>query len=139
MSNLEINWWDKMRGDGTDPNDPATCYGKMIQWIELESLVPDGPTGEMLVFMFTDGARLAISDAGQQCCEHRYLSADGDTFDHYMGANLVGLELKSAPDGDEDIVFLDVLTSAGTFTLSAHNEHNGYYSGFDIIARVTLP
>lgn len=142
MSNLEINWWAKMRGDGTDPNDPSVCYGKTIATVELAN--------DVLIFQFDDGAKLAISDDGQQCCEHRYLSADGDSFDYYVGATLLGLDLKKGPDaasGDDDdvdhgcheIAFLDVLTSKGAFTLSAHNKHNGYYGGFDIRAEVTLP
>ena len=34
-----------------------------------------------------------------------------------------------------EVQFLEVKTSKGSFTMSSHNEHNGYYGGFSIEVR----
>jgi len=91
-----------------------------------------------LVFQFNDGVKLTIFDDGQSCCEDRYMSTDDDLQD-YKGAILVNFELKNAPDindeyGSHEVQFLDVITSNGVFQLANHNEHNGYYGGFSIVA-----
>ena len=32
-----------------------------------------------------------------------------------------------------EVQFLEIKTSKGIFTMSTHNEHNGYYGGFAIV------
>lgn len=86
------------------------------------------------------GLTLVASDEGQSCCEHRYMSSDDDLGGH-IGATLTGLELREGPDepADYDVheqQFLVVNTSAGSFTVANHNEHNGYYGGFHIVLRI---
>lgn len=68
-----------------------------------------------------------------------------DDLSSYVGARLIGGELRPAPDGQsslEDSVegwsqvqFLVISTSKGDCVMSSHNEHNGWYSGFEIAVR----
>lgn len=93
-----------------------------------------------LQFEFIDGTGLKMLDDGQSCCEDRYMRTDDDLTE-YAGAKLLGFELKDAPnledeEGRHEIQFLDVKTDKGTFQMANHNEHNGYYGGFDVIARL---
>jgi hypothetical protein len=67
------------------------------------------------------------------------MSSDDD-LSHYVGATLVGVELKDGPEEEgeygevHEIQFMEVQTSAGSFTVVSHNEHNGYYGGIAIRA-----
>ena len=93
-----------------------------------------------LLFEFTDGTNLKLYDNGQSCCEDRYMRTD-DNLSEYEGAKLLDFELKNAPSqeniyGAHEIQFLDVITDKGIFQMANHNEHNGYYGGFWIVARV---
>lgn len=96
---------------------------------------------EELCIAFTDGTELVITDQGQSCCESRYMSLVGD-FTYHIGAQLVKVEeAEGAQPLEEEynvheIVFLKVDTTKGGFTFATHNEHNGYYGGFDLRAKV---
>jgi len=93
-----------------------------------------------LYFKFTDGTNIKLSDEGQSCCEYRYMDTSDD-LSEYEGSVLIDFELKpvklESEDnyGDHEIQFLDVKTDKGIFTVSNHNEHNGYYGGFWIVAK----
>jgi len=107
--------------------------GKTIANIVLEN--------DKLEMSFTDGTKLTMWDDGQSCCETRYMMTD-DTLSDYIGATVHDFELKDAPNepdeyGDHEVQFLDVKTSKGTFQMATHNEHNGYYGGFYIVAKLT--
>ena len=120
-------------GDEESAQAFTSCVGKVIKSIKLED--------DILKFEFSDGVKLSISDEGQSCCEHRYMTCD-DHFSDFEGTKLVGAELKDGPSSsdnytDHDIQFLDINTDMGTFQLSSHNEHNGYYGGFSITCRVS--
>ena len=90
-----------------------------------------------------DGMELVITDNGQSCCEQRYMSTDDDATYH-VGSLFMGIALGSVEedtgarpdvcgDGDaHDIQFLDIYTTLGVISIANHNEHNGYYGGFDI-------
>lgn len=96
---------------------------------------------DALHFEMADGTKIKVADEGQSCCESRYMRTD-DSLVEFSGATLLGMEIKSAPDSEDDhgesheVQFLEVNTSKGVFTMSSHNEHNGYYGGFSI--RATL-
>lgn len=102
-------------------------------WLDQEA--------DKLCFEFDDNSKLFLWDDGQSCCESRYMRTDDDLTE-YTGATLLGFELKDAPSiegeyGDEhEVQFLDVKTDKGIFQMASHNEHNGYYGGFYIIARL---
>jgi len=109
-----------------------SSLNKTIEKAELD--------GDELVISFTDNTTLVIWDGGQSCCENRYMTTDDDLSD-FSGATLLDMELKSAEYEDHDydvheIQFLDVKTSEGVFTMANHNEHNGYYGGFWIQAKL---
>jgi hypothetical protein len=81
----------------------------------------------------TDGTKVKVFDNYQNCCEYRYLVCDDD-LSPYPGAKILSFEVLDGPTTDDGIVheiqFLRVTTDKGSFTISAHNEHNGYYGGF---------
>jgi hypothetical protein len=109
-----------------------SSLNKTIEKVELDD--------EQLFISFIDGSELVIWDGGQSCCESRYMTTD-DNLSDFSGATLLDLELKSVEYkdldyGEHEIQFLDVKTSEGVFTMVNHNEHNGYYGGFWIQAKL---
>lgn len=118
--------------DGSSAQAIHQAIGKTIVTLSLGD-------DEALHFVFSDGSKLKLYDDGQSCCEIRYMRTD-DNLDEFVGAELRGFEIKAASAPVEDgwdcheIQFLEVLTSKGSFVMSSHNEHNGYYGGFWIVA-----
>lgn len=107
--------------------------GKTISGLTLDE------EGGFITIDFSDGTNLCVADEGQSCCELRYMRTDDD-MQHFIGAKLTGLEIKEAPNeqdeyGDHEVQFLEVQTDRGVFTMASHNEHNGYYGGFYITLR----
>lgn len=92
---------------------------------------------EKLVLKLENGGKLSIMDMGQSCCEHRYLTCDDDLAS-FAGATLFDVGFASGPTEEDDhgepheTGFVKVDTSLGGITLTTHNEHNGYYGGFDM-------
>jgi len=106
-----------------------SCFGKKITTLTLGS-------DDALHFTFSDGSKVAAFDDGQSCCESRYMRTD-DNLEDFIGATFVAAELKDAPNmedeyGDHEVQFLEIMTSNGALTMASHNEHNGYYGGFNI-------
>ena len=95
---------------------------------------------DYLHFEFTDGAILNIYDDRQMCCEKRYMTTNDDLL-YYIGSILIDTEVVKAPYIEDDpdtvheVAFLKVKTTNGVFTIETHNEHNGYYGGFDILCK----
>lgn len=86
-----------------------------------------------------EGRTISLSDQGQSCCEVRYMTVEDD-LSYYVGSTYIGWGIKDGPDQDDgydfhEVQFLEVMTTAGTFTISSHNEHNGYYGGFCIVEK----
>lgn len=111
----------------------TSAVGKRIAALELAD--------DELRFTLADGSRVALYDDGQSCCESRHLDTDDD-LKSFVGAELRGAEVRDAGETTEgeygnvhEIQFLVVETSSGQFTVSAHNEHNGYYGGISIRAK----
>lgn len=94
---------------------------------------------DALKFEFEDGSRLTLRDDGQSCCESRYMQTDDD-LPYYVGAKFLNAEIRDGGSteseyGDtHEIQFLVITTDRGTFSMASHNEHNGYYGGFWIVA-----
>ncbi len=70
------------------------------------------------------------------CCAHHYFVCDDD-LPSFIGGVLLGGEIREAPnvkeengDSVHEVQFLEIKTSKGSFVISCHNEHNGYYGGF---------
>ena len=93
---------------------------------------------DKLTLVFEDESKISFEDDGQSCCEHRYMSNDGDDLQEYVGSRYIGYSVKDAPDIDDDngryheVQFLEIMTSYGAITMSMHNEHNGYYGGISL-------
>ena len=119
-------------GNEETVNSIKSSLNKTIENVELD--------GDDLVISLTDNTKLIIWDGGQSCCEHRYMTTDDD-LSYFSGAALLNMELKTVEYkdmdyGDHEIQFLDIKTSEGVFTMVNHNEHNGYYGGFYIKAKL---
>lgn len=119
-------------GDEETVSSILSSLGKVIENVNLDN--------NELIFTFTDGSGLKVFDDGQCCCEDRYMTTDDDLSD-YKGSTLLDFELKTAPNMENEHVehevkFLDVKTSNGIFQMASHNEHNGYYGGFNIVANI---
>jgi hypothetical protein len=131
--NLGMNVMLNMLDSGKETFDAVSAaIGKTIVGVVLDD------KDDVLRFAFDDGSTLKLWDDGQSCCENRYMRTD-DTLADYVGATLVGIELREAPDAADgcdahEVQFLAVKTSKGEFVVSSHNEHNGYYGGFSIRA-----
>ena len=128
---------DRIVGNRETVEAFTSCVGKTIA-----SIVIDPEDDGDLVFVLDDGRTLRIFDDGQSCCERRYMSCDDD-LGAFTGATLDGAEVRPGQEGDEDEYddvhetgFLVVRTSFGEFTVVTHNQHNGYYGGFSIQARI---
>lgn len=98
---------------------------------------------EALCVRFVGGGALRIWDNGQACCESRYMTTDDD-LPSFVGAKVVSLEAVKGPDISceewsynefHEQMFVKLETTAGTITLVTHNEHSGYYGGFDVETR----
>ena len=135
MSNLGMGVMIQMlSGNATSVSVFSESVGKVITALSLGE-------DDALHFTFEDGQRMKISDEGQSCCENRYMRTD-DNLQDYVGATLLDAKMRSAPNvekadewsDEHEVEFLAVETSKGTFVMSSHNEHNGYYGGFAIRA-----
>lgn len=95
-------------------------------------------TDNVLYLYFSNFSFLRIKDAGQCCCENRYMSTDDD-LDSFIDAEVVNIELRDGPETESkwevhQTQFLRIETTNGPLVIVNHNEHNGYYSGFIIDA-----
>ena len=127
----------KLFGDNEDTVQTLRRnIGKAIASLELD---PTIGAGGALVFRFTDGTGMRLRDDGQSCCEHRYMHSD-DKLADFVGARFLGAGVKDAPSTEgeygevHDVQFLVIQTTIGEFAIETHNEHNGYYGGFLIVA-----
>lgn len=119
-----------------------TSLGKKITKVELlknKQIVYT--TVDTLQITFEDGTTLVIWDDGQSCCESRYMMTDAN-LDSFVGAVLVDAEVADSPTdtgeyGDvHEQQFLNIKTDKGVLDCVTHNEHNGYYGGFWIQAKL---
>ena len=85
---------------------------------------------------FEDGTGIQITDEGQSCCEHRYMTTDDDV-NSLVGSVIQTIMVKSGPEAEDDYEvhdqeFLEIQTNKGFISIVNHNEHNGYYGGFSL-------
>jgi hypothetical protein len=104
--------------------------GKKIKSLSLDD--------NSLRFVFEDGSTMRLSDEGQSCCESRYLTFEGNLED-YVGAEFKMAKFRDEYDGnaeynEHEIQPVEIETDKGSFIVEHHNEHNGYYGGFWIVA-----
>jgi hypothetical protein len=132
-------------GNEKSVNTLKAALGKKIKSLYLKS--------GALHIGFIDGTGIQMFDDGQSCCENRFMVCDDD-LKPFIGAKLTGASIRDAQSKeiaeaekklkkedpantyvgeDHEIQFLIVETSKGSFTISNHNVHNGYYGGFSIV------
>lgn len=93
---------------------------------------------------FEDGITIDITDEGQSCCEHRYITCD-DNPDHIVSGVLQKIEVTPVPsetgewDNEHERAFVEIATDSGHIKFCTHNEHNGYYGGFALNIREVSP
>ena len=114
------------------------CEAAQGRTIEVVRMLND-----VLQLVFVDGSELLLEDCGQDCCELRYMTCDDD-LTQFTGACLVNVSTAPVPhaeseseDDVHEVQFLHVRTTDGVITCETHNEHNGYYGGFNVIAKFT--
>jgi hypothetical protein len=116
------------RLSGGSEHGAEEYYGRTITGASMSD--------ERLRLTFTEGPAIEIWDNGQSCCERRYMRTD-DNLETLIGGKLVRIEAKDGPDLEDgwechEQVFVEVGTDQGFITIANHNEHNGYYGGFDL-------
>lgn len=94
---------------------------------------------DALHLVFETGEHFAWSDAGQSCCERRYMTCDDDLAS-FTGDTFISWVLETVPENKledysdvHEIQFLKLQFKSGNvITACTHNEHNGYYGGFAV-------
>lgn len=128
-----IRW---LGGNSESVSAMKAIINKEISEIALN--VDHTDEGGGVYLKMADGTRAKLFDAGQSCCESRYMATDDDLLYH-VGAILLNAETRDAPNepdeyGEHEVQFLLITTSRGVITVKSHNEHNGYYGGFAVEA-----
>lgn len=94
---------------------------------------------------FENGSEIEISD-NTSCCEKRYMTTS-DSISFLVGKTLLAVRIEVGPTIDNpdsvsdvfgtgavhEVAFLRIDTDAGGVTFESHNEHNGYYGGFNLM------
>jgi len=136
MNAFEGSLGKKIKSIKLIPKEPVDRKNpkKRIQW------------KDELWFRFEDGSKMCLFDEAQHCCENRFMSTD-DELSYYVGAKLLDAEIRGVEVTkqetkskyedymDTETQFLVIKTSVGEFVLATHNEHNGYYGGFNVSAK----
>lgn len=95
---------------------------------------------DRLALSMRSGVTVYVYDSMKKCCEKRRMTTDDDPSD-LVGSELRGIEVSYGPKPtDEDLdsyecheeAFVRVIASKAAITLCTHNEHNGFYGGFDL-------
>lgn len=107
-------------------------YGQKITAASLDA------ESDRLYLSFADGRKIFIWDNGRECCEDRYMTCDDD-LSKIVGGTLARIEMKKGEDqatedyGVHEVTFVEIGTNECFVTIATHNEHNGYYGGFDLM------
>lgn len=103
-------------------------YGRMITAAVFDD--------DELQLTFDNGDTIRVIDDGQSCCERRYVRTDDDV-EELVGKKLTEVDVRDGVNIDggyeeHQVQFVHINAGSTTVVLNAHNEHNGYYGGFDI-------
>ncbi len=125
MANVKFN-------DG-DNQDFEKFYGMRIEKASFDG-------GSILLDMGNDIV-IEIYDDRQSCCEKRYLNVHSDELQTLGGDTLRSIGVKWTTQKDDagdyhEVAFCEIRTEDNTVSFSTHNEHNGYYGGFDLRVEV---
>lgn len=114
---------------GSSKHGASEYYGRTICGAEI--------VDNRLRLTLDGGKQIEIWDNGQSCCENRYMTSDDD-LKSLVSHKITRIEAKDGPhqsaDYDEhETCFVEVGADKGFVTITNHNEHNGYYGGFDLM------
>ena len=131
-----------LAGDDETPRVLCKAQGKVVKTIvKAERERQCGEMGEGIDITFEDGYRIVIYDAGQSYCEERYMVIE-ENLDDYIGMKFLGALVKEGKtEKDEEycevheVQFLELQFDKCFLHIANHNEHNGCYGGFWIVAR----
>jgi len=119
--------------DGNDSAEViAAVIGKRIDALKMVHSESENDWRQIdrLSIAFTGGPTVEIYDNGQSCCEERYMQTDDD-LTAFVGAEFRGVRIQDGPETRDEYG-----ETHERFTVSNHNEHNGWYGGFAIVARL---
>lgn len=114
-----------------DINIPNTVFkGQIIDSITLTS------DNQIVIRFQTCDHQLKIEDRAD-CCEVRYFVCDDSLQDFkstvFAGLSVTGCNnIPSLNDVAHEIQFLNISTNLGNVQFCCHNEHNGWYGGFNL-------
>ena len=126
---------NELAGNEDSTNALKSVLNKKIMRVYLDK------EENALRFEFEDGTKFRIFDHGQNCCERRYMTTD-DNLGEFKNAVFLDALIKDGPTTDDEhgepheVQFLEIRTNKGSFVMTNHNEHNGYYGGFSIIGKL---
>jgi|GEM_PF-1159730 len=126
---------------GGSKKNASDYYGRRVVAASMSKIsgyrsIGDGEK-DALNLTFDDGVTLRLTDEGQSCCEHRYMTCDDD-LSKLVGGKLNRIEAKEGPTTSADYgeeheqIFVEIATDQCFVTVCTHNEHNGYYGGFGL-------
>ena len=119
-------YWDE---DKTKKMWTEELQDQVLESIELDDL-------DALRFK-VNGSTYYLYDDGQCCCENRYMTCHDD-LTSFTGGTLLGVRVAEGPSSEgewgdcHEVQFLRLYTSKGVIVCETHNEHNGYYGGFNV-------
>jgi hypothetical protein len=126
-------------GGGSEKN-ASDYYGRKITAVFTSTGPGYRSVGECekeaLNITFDDGVTIRLTDEGQSCCEHRFMTCDDD-LSKLVGGHLRKIEVRELKEetveyGDHEQAFVEIATDECFITVVTHNEHNGYYGGFGL-------
>lgn len=112
---------------------------KIEKDVILRVLLVKGDGEDKLCVYTTDGMVREFKDDGQCCCEDRYMTCNEEGLDYFIGATYLGYDISDFTQEDDvegyinEAQLLNIRTDRGVFTVVTHNEHNGYYGGFNVV------
>jgi hypothetical protein len=116
------------------------AIGQKIVSITLEGRWDD-EVSDLIRIVLDGGKTLRVWDAGQSCCESRYIVCDAD-LPSYVGQTIREFrqgeyETSQGDYDDHNTQAFLIDTTEGTIDFVTHVEHNGYYGGFSIEASIS--
>jgi len=108
--------------------DPAPYYGRTITRAFANE--------RQIKLTLDNEVTICLTDAGQSCCEYRYMTIE-DNIEDLVGKKLTEISVREGGTREaeydvHDIYFLHIKAEDECLVVANHNEHNGYYGGFDL-------
>lgn len=96
---------------------------------------------DLIKFVFEDNTCVLLSDEGQSCCEHRYVTCD-DELESFYGRKIISIEQREVDtvhneygECHEKMFVVITMDDNTSIHVTTHNEHNGYYGGFYLVLK----